>query len=70
MQAGSSETLIGRKSGKTTIVFLWVRMEGAWLWILEISPKEINADRFFRDSHWLEIWKNRLCPSMGPSERR
>jgi hypothetical protein len=31
-------------------------------WIL---PKEINANRFFRDSYWLEIWKNHLCPSMG-----
>jgi hypothetical protein len=27
-----------------------------------ILPKEINANRFFRNSHWLEIWKNRLCP--------
>jgi hypothetical protein len=32
MQTGSSETLIGRKSGKTTYVPLWDRMEGAWLW--------------------------------------
>ncbi len=30
MQTGSSETLIGWKSEKTTI---WDRMEGAWLWI-------------------------------------
>jgi hypothetical protein len=30
-----------------------------------ILPKEINANRFFCDSHWLEIWKNHLCPSMG-----
>ncbi len=29
MQIGSSETLIGRKSGKTTYVPLWDRMEGA-----------------------------------------
>jgi hypothetical protein len=25
----------------------------------------VNASRFFWDSHWLEIWKNHLCPSMG-----
>jgi hypothetical protein len=29
--------------------------------------KEINSNQFFWDSHWLEIWKNRLCPSMGPN---
>ncbi len=39
-------------------------MQGGKNWIL---PKEINANRFFLGSHWLEIWKNRLCPSMGPS---
>jgi hypothetical protein len=32
-----------------------------------ILPKEINANRFFSDSHWLEIWKNHFCPSMGPN---
>ncbi len=31
MQTGSSETLIGWKSGQTTFVPLWDRMEGAWL---------------------------------------
>jgi hypothetical protein len=30
-------------------------------------PKEINANRFFWDSHWLEIWSNHFCPSMGPN---
>jgi hypothetical protein len=34
MQTGSSETLIGWKSGKTTYVPLWDRMEGAWQWTL------------------------------------
>jgi hypothetical protein len=34
MQTGSSETLIGWKSGKKTYVSLWARMEGACLWIL------------------------------------
>jgi hypothetical protein len=37
-------------------------MQGGENWIL---AKEINADRFFGDSHWLEIWKNQLGPSMG-----
>jgi hypothetical protein len=71
MQTGSTEALIGGKSGKTTHVPLWDRIEGAWLWTQMqggenwILAKEINADRFFGDSHWLEIWKNQLCPSMG-----
>jgi hypothetical protein len=39
-------------------------MQGGKNWIL---PKEINANRFFWDSHWLEIWSNHLCPSMGPN---
>jgi hypothetical protein len=39
-------------------------MQGGKNWIL---PKDINANRFFLDSHWLEIWSNHLCPSMGPN---
>ncbi len=35
MQTGSSETLIGWKSGKTTYVPLWDPMEGAWIWTQE-----------------------------------
>jgi hypothetical protein len=34
MQTGSSETLIGWISGKTTYVPLWDRMKEAWLWTL------------------------------------
>jgi hypothetical protein len=30
-------------------------------------PKEMNANRFFGDAHWLEIWSNHFCPSMGPN---
>ncbi len=30
-------------------------------------PKEMNANRFLRGSHWLEIWKNHLYSSMGPN---
>jgi hypothetical protein len=40
------------------------QMQGGKNWIL---PKEINANRFFWDSHWLEIWSNHFCPSMGPN---
>jgi hypothetical protein len=40
------------------------QMQGGKNWIL---PKEINANRFFWDSHWLEIWKNHCCPSRGPT---
>ncbi len=39
-------------------------MQGGKNWIL---PKEINANRFFWDSHWLEIWSNHFCPSMRPN---
>jgi hypothetical protein len=39
-------------------------MQGGINWIL---PKEINANRFFWNSRWLETWKNHLCPSMGPN---
>ncbi len=38
------------------------QMQGGKNWIL---LKDINKNRFFGDSHWLEIWKNHLCPSMG-----
>ncbi len=31
-----------------------------------IFPKEMNANRFFWDSHLLEIWSNHFFPFMGP----
>jgi hypothetical protein len=40
-------------------------MQGGKNWTL---PKEMNANRFFWDSHLLEIWSNRFCPSMGSNE--
>ncbi len=40
------------------------QMQGGKNWIL---PKYINANRFFWDSHWLDIWSNHFCPSMGPN---
>jgi hypothetical protein len=42
MQTGSSGTLIGWKSGQTTYVPLWDRMEGAWLW----AQGECKASRW------------------------
>jgi hypothetical protein len=39
-------------------------MQGGKNWIL---PKEMHANRFFWDSHWLEIWSNHLFSSMGPN---
>jgi hypothetical protein len=38
------------------------QMQGCKNWIL---PKEIGANWFFWDSHWLEIWSNHFSPSMG-----
>jgi hypothetical protein len=38
------------------------QMQGGKNWILS---KYVNANRFFWDSHWLEIWSNHFCPSMG-----
>ncbi len=40
------------------------QMQGGKNWFL---PKEMNANRFFWDSHWLEIWSNHFYPSMGPN---
>jgi hypothetical protein len=39
-------------------------MQGGKNWFL---LKEMNANRFFCDSHWLEIWSNHFYPSMGPN---
>jgi hypothetical protein len=40
------------------------QMQGGKNWFL---PKVMNANRFFWDSHWLEIWSNHFYPSMGPN---
>jgi hypothetical protein len=40
------------------------QIQGGKNWIF---PKEINANRFLRGPRWVEIWKNHLCPSMGPN---
>ncbi len=43
------------------------QMLGDKNWILS---KDVNANRFFWDSRWLEIWSNHLCSSMGPNGGR
>jgi hypothetical protein len=40
------------------------QMQGGKNWFF---PKEMNANRFFWDYHWLEIWSNHFYPSMGPN---
>ncbi len=35
-----------------------------------ILPKDIHTNRFFRDSHWQEIWTTHFFPSMGPNGLR
>ncbi len=45
-QTGSSGTLIGWKSGQTTFIPLWDRMEGAWLWTL-----------WYDTSKWIYLWE-------------
>ncbi len=40
------------------------QMQGGKNWFL---LKVMNANRFFCDSHWLEIWSNHFYPSMGPN---
>jgi hypothetical protein len=42
MQTGSSGTLIDWKSGQTTFVPLWDRMEGAWLMAMDSGGQEIG----------------------------
>jgi hypothetical protein len=36
----------------------------------DFVEKEINANRFFRDSHWLEIWKKPLMFLYGTEWRK
>jgi hypothetical protein len=46
-KTGSSETLIGWKSRKTTDIPLWDRMEGTWLWTLAICLNPCMIIKFF-----------------------
>jgi hypothetical protein len=40
MQTGTSETLIGWKSGQTTFVPLWDQMEGSWYGLSSVLYSE------------------------------
>jgi hypothetical protein len=42
------------------------QMQGGKNWIL---PKEINANRFFRDSHWLKILEKPIVSLYGTEWR-
>jgi hypothetical protein len=43
------------------------QMQGGKNWIL---PKLMNANRFFWDSHWLEIWPNHFMSLHGTESNR
>jgi hypothetical protein len=58
MQTGSSETLIGKKFGKTTIVPIWDRMKGALLPPLNISNtgvhiRALSVESLMEEHHWV-----------------
>ncbi len=59
MQTGSSGTLIGWKSGQTTYVPLWGRMEGAWLWIQWLLVEMVLLIYI---AHWSD--PNRFCQAL------
>ncbi len=52
-QTGSSGTLIGWKSGQTTFIPLWDRMEGAWLWTQVRGLEETSTFRI-----GLRLWRS------------
>jgi hypothetical protein len=59
MQTGYSETLIGWKSGNTTYVSLWFRMDGAWRWTL-LSCRIMNGHFVLFGLDWSELYLSRL----------
>ncbi len=58
MQTGSSETLIGWKSGQTTFVPLWDQMEGSWLWTLysTVWACLLAEIQILLKTQWLGAW--------------
>ncbi len=48
---GSSVTLIGWKSGQTTFIPLWDRMEGAWLWTLGMTERKTDRAMSLKFTH-------------------
>jgi hypothetical protein len=63
MRTGSSGTLIGWKSGQTTYVPLWNRMEGAWLWTQDEKKQERQkcpaGTKQTDGKNWGLVWRNR-----------
>jgi hypothetical protein len=53
MRTGPSETLIGWKSGQTTFVPLWDRMEGAWLWTLGKQSTKMPRLKLYK---WIQAF--------------
>jgi hypothetical protein len=60
-QTGSSGTLIGWKSGQTTFIPLWDRMEGAWLWTQERGGSEEGTKPYDGEKAWFSM--NHSIPS-------
>ena len=56
-QAGKPD-LLHPHLPKVLLLLAWTGLLSCW---------KINANRFFWDSHWLEIWSNHFYPSMGPN---
>jgi len=53
--------------GETKAKNIWSQMLNGQNWIL---PKEMNANRFFPDSDWLEIWEKKTVISLYGIEWR
>jgi hypothetical protein len=64
MHTGSSGTLIGWKSGQTTFVPLWDRMEGAWLRTLQDLQSKACAKMFKSLHEYLETTFYELLSSI------
>jgi hypothetical protein len=68
MQTGSSGTLIDWKSGQTTDVPIWDRMEGSWLWTLVIKTAGGSGEM-----QWLRAAKNgswEVAGTAAPTSQR
>ncbi len=69
MQTGSSGTLIGWKSGQTTFVPLWDRMEGAWLRTQKYKlSNRVACPIVGIESHY-PLPRKRVCPLLGRSQK-
>ncbi len=60
MLTGSSETLIGWKSGKTTYVPSWAQMEGVAEIAMDIG-QELHLHLLYTDRHHAHLRKVNVC---------